>query len=191
MSVSAFSGFRKTPFSRLPIIQSLKGASAAGFWCCTADKISSHAPNTMAELPTPPSLLDEVNPRLVVAVTRSQKRKREVERALVTVSSLFGAHLPPACVSVRQPSSRSRVRMRRRYGRQRQRAAYGILAGCFFPSIRRPCSPKLERSFSASSLKTRFSPCSLFCRSARRPARRLKLWKLPRGLLLRKALVAR
>ena len=91
MSVSAFSGFRKTPFSRLPIIQSLKGASAAGFWCCTADKISSHAPNTMAELPTPPSLLDEVNPRLVVAVTRSQKRKREVERALVTVSSLFGA----------------------------------------------------------------------------------------------------
>lgn len=45
----------------------------------------------MAELPTPPSLLDEVNPRLVVAVTRSQKRKREVERALVTVSSLFGA----------------------------------------------------------------------------------------------------
>jgi len=91
VSVSAFSGFRKTPFSRLPIIQSLKGASAAGFWCCTADKISSHAPNTMAELPTPPSLLDEVNPRLVVAVTRSQKRKREVERALVTVSSLFGA----------------------------------------------------------------------------------------------------
>lgn len=45
----------------------------------------------MAELPNPPSLLDEVNPRLVVAVTRSQKRKREVERALVTVSSLFGA----------------------------------------------------------------------------------------------------
>jgi len=47
----------------------------------------------MAELPAPPSLLDEVNPRLVVAVTRSQKRKREEEQALVSVSSLFGAHL--------------------------------------------------------------------------------------------------
>jgi len=45
----------------------------------------------MAELPAPPSLLDEVNPRLVVAVTRSQKRKREEEQALVSVSSLFGA----------------------------------------------------------------------------------------------------
>ena len=191
MSVSAFSGFRKTPFSRLPIIQSLKGASAAGFWCCTADKISSHAPNTMAELPTPPSLLDEVNPRLVVAVTRSQKRKREVERALVTVSSLFGAPSSAglcqraAAFEPKQGSYAPKIWTSEAPRRVRDTRRM------FLPLDTTPLQPKARKILFRLVPKNAFSPCSLFCRSARRPARRLKLWKLPRGLLLRKALVAR
>ena len=60
----------------------------------------------MAELPTPPSLLDEVNPRLVVAVTRSQKRKREVERALVTERKASGASAEALETSARATSSK-------------------------------------------------------------------------------------